>query len=99
MPARAYSVYILASASRRLYIGVTSDLPRRLQQHATGVIAGYTRRYGITTLVHVEPFDRVRDAIAREKQLKRWPRWRKDRLIASHHPDWCAPEPLAARRE
>ena len=91
MPARTYSVYILASVSRRLYVGVTSDLSRRLHQHATGAIPGYTRRYNITTLVHVETFAGVRDAIAREKQLKRRPRWRKDRLIANGAATWRSP--------
>jgi len=83
-----YHVYILASRSRRLYVGVTRDLRRRVWQHRRGVLPGLTRRYGITALAHAEHFPDVRAAIAREKQLKRWPRWRKDRLIEASNPAW-----------
>jgi putative endonuclease len=85
---REYHVYILANRSRRLYVGVTRDLRRRIRQHQRGVLSGFTRRYGITSLVHAEHFSDVRTAIVREKQLKRWPRWRKDRLIEASNPGW-----------
>ena len=88
MPRPTYYVYVLASASRRIYIGVTSDLRRRVWQHKHGLFPGFTKRYGITALVYVEKFADVRVAIAREKQLKRWPRWRKDRLINASNPGW-----------
>ena len=88
MPGHRYHVYILASRTRRLYVGITRDLPRRLHQHRAGLLPGFTHRYGVTRLVHAEEFDDVRLAIAREKQLKRWPRWRKDRLIEVANPGW-----------
>ena len=85
---RTYHVYILASRTRRIYVGVTGDLLRRVWQHKNGFFPGHTRRYGKNTLVHVEEFADIRAAIAREKQLKRWPRWRKDRVIDVRNPTW-----------
>jgi putative endonuclease len=82
-----YHVYILASKSRRLYIGVTNDLARRLQQHRTGLIHT-TAKYRVTRLVHAEPTDDVRAAIAREKQLKGWLRSKKLALISAANPTW-----------
>ncbi len=70
------AVYILASHSRRLCIGVTSDLPKRLWQHRNGVASDFPQRYRMNRLVHYEVFKRVTDAIAREKQLKGWRRER-----------------------
>jgi putative endonuclease len=89
-----YHVYILASRSRRLYIGVTNDLRRRIHQHKAGEIAGFTERYNINRLVHFESFTDIRDAKKREKQLKGWLRQRKIDLIESHNPEW---EDLADR--
>jgi len=83
-----YRVYILASHARHIYIGITRDLARRLWEHRYGPPRAFTRRYGIAMLVYVESFDDVRSAIEREKQLKRWPRWRKDRLIDAANPAW-----------
>src|SRR5215213_1790226 len=85
---RQFTVYILASASRRLYVGVTSDLVKRMWEHKTGSIQGFTRRYGITRLVHVETTETSHDAIAREKRIKGWLRRKKLALIESRNPDW-----------
>ncbi len=85
---RQYYVYILASQSRRLYIGVTRDLRRRVWQHKTGTIPGFSRQYRVTSLIHFETTSDVHAAIAREKQLKRWPRRRKVRLIERQNPGW-----------
>ena len=85
---RRYHVYIMASLSRRLYIGVTSDLRGRVWKHRTGAYAGFTKRYRITRLVYFETFGDVWAAIAREKELKAWPRRRKIRLIESVNPAW-----------
>ncbi len=85
---RTYHVYILASHSRRLYVGVTSDLRRRVAEHRSGALPGHTRRYRITQLVHFEAWTDARAAIAREKQLKRWPRERKFRLIEARNLAW-----------
>jgi putative endonuclease len=81
--------YILASQKNgTLYIGVTSDLPARLLQHRDGSLSGFASRYGAVRLVHAEFFDRMEDAIAREKQLKRWHRAWKVALIEESNPDW-----------
>jgi putative endonuclease len=85
---RQYYVYILASHSRAIYIGVTNDLVRRILQHRAGDGQPFTHEYRVQTLVYFETTANIHAAIAREKQLKRWPRWRKDRLIESHTPDW-----------
>jgi putative endonuclease len=85
---REYTVYILGSQSRVIYIGVTNDIRRRVWQHQQGLLPGFTRQYRVTRLVYLERTTDIRVAIAREKQLKRWPRWRKDRLIQRNNPDW-----------
>ncbi len=85
---REYYVYIMTSLSRQLYVGVTSDLRRRVWQHKHGALPGFTRKYRITDLVYLEQTTDIHAAIARAKQLKRWPRWRKDRLIAAHNAGW-----------
>lgn len=70
-----YAVYILASKKNgTLYIGVTGNLPLRVQQHASGTVPGFTQRYGVTTLVWFERHWDIHEAIAREKQLKGWNR-------------------------
>ena len=79
-------VYILASRSGTLYIGVTNDLARRTYEHKHGLLPGFTSKYKIHRLVYVEEFDRADDAIAREKQLKGWSRKRKIALIESLNP-------------
>ena len=88
MRTHSYHVYVLASRSRRLYVGVTRALERRVLQHRLGLTPGFASRYGITRLVHAESYTDIRVAIMREKQLKRWPRWRKDRLIERANPTW-----------
>ncbi len=83
-----YFVYILASRSRTLYIGVTNDLRSRLAQHRERVPGSFTARYNIERLVHVERFQYIQNAIAREKELKDWNRTRKIALIESGNPTW-----------
>jgi len=84
----AYYVYILASRSRNLYIGVTSELTTRIAQHKAGQIPGFTQTYRIDRLVNVEQFSSRNEAIAREKQLKGWRRARKVELIEATNPAW-----------
>lgn len=85
----AYYVYILASRKYgTLYIGVTSDLVRRVHEHKTKVVPGFTRRYGVDKLVLFEIFDDPANAIAREKELKKWRRDWKTRLIDEQNPNW-----------
>jgi putative endonuclease len=86
MPRRAW-IYICASLSRTLYIGVTSDLPRRIAQHRTRA-SGFTTRYRVDRLVYLEEAPDMRSAIAREKHLKRWARWKKVRLIDAANDGW-----------
>jgi putative endonuclease len=85
---RSYHVYILSSLSRCIYIGITNDLLRRVAEHKRGVIPGFTKKYHVTRLVHYEEYESVTNAITREKQLKRWPRVRKDRLIERDNLAW-----------
>ncbi|MEC3950910.1 GIY-YIG nuclease family protein [Sphingobium sp. HWE2-09] len=83
-------VYILASQPYgTLYIGVTSNLVGRLMQHRSDAIPGFTRQYGVHRLVRYEPCDMMEQAIAREKQLKRWRRQWKINLIESDNPHWA----------
>ncbi|MGB3330322.1 MAG: GIY-YIG nuclease family protein [Thermomicrobiales bacterium] len=83
-----YYVYIMASASRTIYIGMTNNLERRVWQHKAGTIDGFSRKYRTSRLVYIEDFGDVRDAIAREKQLKGWLRARKIALIEERNPRW-----------
>ena len=85
---RTYYVYIMASRSRVLYTGVTNDLARRVDEHKRGVNAGFTSRYRITRLVYFEEFADIRDAIAREKQVKSWTRTRRIGLVEQRNPFW-----------
>lgn len=81
-------VYILASKSKVLYVGVTNYLERRMSEHREGRIRGFTSRYGIFHLVHFEMFADIRDAIAREKVIKKWSREKKIRLIERTNRKW-----------
>jgi putative endonuclease len=71
-----------------LYTGVTSNLPKRAYEHREGLVAGFTKRHGLKTLVYYERFDDIRDAIQREKVIKHWPRAWKVRLIHAMNPEW-----------
>ena len=85
---RTYYIYIMASRSRVLYIGVTNDLARRVNEHKQSLIPGFTKKYRVTRLVYIEQFGDIRDAIAREKQIKGWVRARKLNLIEALNPTW-----------
>ena len=71
-----------------LYVGVTSDLPRRVAEHRQGVADSFTKRYGLKRLVYAERHDDIRTAIQREKTVKHWPRAWKVRLIHAENPEW-----------
>jgi len=87
-PIQGY-VYILASGKHgTLYIGVTNDLVGRVWEHRTGVLPGFTKRYKVHRLVWYEEYGLIADAIAREKQLKKWRRDWKIRLIEESNPEW-----------
>ncbi len=84
-----YYVYILASETRELYVGVTNDLTRRLAEHRSGLDPeSYVCVHRIVHLVHLESCGDIRDAIQREKQLKGWRRRRKLELIERFNPEW-----------
>jgi putative endonuclease len=84
-----YYVYILASRRHgTLYIGVTNDLSRRIEQHRAGAVAAFTRKYQVYRLVHFEIFDDPAAANMRERQLKKWNRDWKIRLIEEQNPEW-----------
>ena len=86
----------MASQTRTLYVGVTNDLQKRVYQHKTGAVEGFTHHYKLTSLVYFEESTDVKAAIEREKQLKGWLRSRKVSLIESTNPHWndLGPAPL-----
>ena len=85
---RKYWVYIMTNGSKTLYTGMTGDIARRVYEHRNHLVPGFTSRYNIDRLVHAESFSEVRDAIARERQIKGWVRSRKLALITGTNPDW-----------
>jgi putative endonuclease len=85
---RTYFVYIIASASRVVYTGMTNDLRRRVWEHKTKLVGGFTKKYNCTRLVLFEEFDNVEDAIAREKEIKGWLRRKKIALIERRNGSW-----------
>lgn len=84
-----YWVYILASRRNgTLYVGMTNDLPRRVEEHREGIASRFTKRYAVTRLVYFEGHDRIEEARAREYRVKKWKRpWKLD-LIEALNPDW-----------
>ena len=85
----ASHVYILASKKNgTLYIGVTSELKQRIVKHKESLIPGFTQRYKVYLLVYFEEYADIHDAIVREKQLKKWNRAWKIRLIEKMNPEW-----------
>jgi len=85
---RRFYLYILASKSRRLYIGMTSSLEARVLQHKCGSIPGFAQRYRINRLVYYEVFKYVDKCIARETELKKWRRAKKVALLERENPTW-----------
>ena len=83
-----FFVYIATNGSRTLYTGVTNDLARRMAEHRTVSIRGFTARYRIDRLVYFENTRDVLEAIRREKQIKGWRRERKIALVESVNPEW-----------
>ena len=82
-------VYIITNQSNKVvYIGVTNDVHRRLEEHRLGVNDSFSKKYVLNKLVFCEKHDNPEEAIAREKQLKKWIRKKKEILISSVNPDW-----------
>ncbi len=85
---KTYYVYLLSSKSRRLYVGVTSNLERRLYEHKNKLADGFTKSYSIDRLVFFESSNDVRVALEREKEIKKWRREKKISLIEAMNPVW-----------
>lgn len=85
---KRYYVYILASYTQRLYVGMTSNLEKRMWQHKTKAFAGFTATYNINRLVYLEVYQCVNDAIARERQLKTWGHAKKVALFIDDNRHW-----------
>jgi putative endonuclease len=83
---RRYYVYILGNRSGTLYIGVTNNIERRLFEHRTGVVTGFSRKYKLDRLLYLEETGQVDEAIAREKELKAWRRQKKLDLVRKANP-------------
>jgi putative endonuclease len=82
-------VYIITNPPNgTLYVGTTTDLPRRAREHRTGVAEGFTKQYGLHRLVYAERHDNILAAKQREMNIKHWPRARKVQLILRDNPDW-----------
>ncbi len=86
---RDYYVYIMTNFTNTvLYVGMTNDLDRRVAEHKSGQREGFTKRYNINKLVYWESSTNVKDAIAREKQIKGWTRKKKKELVETMNPSW-----------
>ena len=88
MSLRQYYVYIVTNKSGTLYIGITKDLQRRIFEHKSKLVEGFTKKYNVTRLVYYEVTDDARAAITREKQIKGWLRVKKVALVESVNPNW-----------
>jgi len=86
---KQYYVYILASKKNgTLYIGVTSDLVKRIYEHKNNLVEGFSKEYNVHSLVYYELHQEIEEAILREKQMKKWNRKWKMRLIEEKNPEW-----------
>jgi putative endonuclease len=86
---KTYFIYILASKRNgTLYVGMTNDLMRRIYEHKSGLIEGFTKKYSVNKLVYLESTDDAKAAIDREKRLKKWKRQWKIELIEKSNPNW-----------
>ncbi len=84
-----YYVYILSSQKYgTLYVGVTSNLLKRVYEHKEGIVAGFTKKYNVNQLVYYEIYHDINEAILREKQIKKWRRNWKANLIENANPNW-----------
>ncbi|MFO1158096.1 MAG: GIY-YIG nuclease family protein [Reyranellaceae bacterium] len=85
-----YYVYVLTNVKRNvMYVGVTNDLGRRVEEHRRGIGGVFTRRYKVNALVYAEEHELIDDAIAREKEIKGWRRSKKNALVEASNPTWA----------
>lgn len=105
-----YFVYLLTNWNNNvMYISMTNDLVRRVYEHKTKAVKGFTEKYNVNRLVYFEETSDVHAAIAREKEIKKWRREKKNALVIQANPEWCDlgddlglpchPEPCPERRE
>jgi len=89
MSYKQYFTYMMTNRWHNvLYTGVTNSLERRVGEHKSGTVKGFTKQYNCNLLVYFEEFGEIDQAIAREKQIKAWSRAKKDALVATTNPDW-----------
>ena len=90
MRERTYYVYLLTNWNNEvMYVGITNDLERRIFEHKAKAVKGFTEKYNVNKLVYFEQTSEVNGAIAREKEIKKWRREKKDALVKQVNPDWC----------
>ncbi|KAA0205531.1 GIY-YIG nuclease family protein [Candidatus Uhrbacteria bacterium] len=86
---KRFYVYFMSNDFRNvLYVGVTSQLVKRIEEHKAGIIDGFTKRYNVKNFVYFEDAPDWESAITREKEIKGWKRWKKDRLVNRFNPSW-----------
>jgi putative endonuclease len=86
---RTYYVYLLTNWNHKvMYVGMTNDLKRRIYEHKTKTVKGFTEKYNLNKLVYFEATSDVHAAIAREKEIKKWRREKKDALVVAANPEW-----------
>jgi len=89
MPRHKYYVYILTNWNNKvMYVGMTNNLERRILEHKSKLIEGFTKKYNVTKLVYYEVFDNVKVCIEREKEIKGWRREKKNKLVEKVNPKW-----------
>jgi putative endonuclease len=86
---RRYYVYLLTNWNNRvIYVGVTNDLTRRINEHKNKLVEGFTKTYNVDKLVYFEETNDVNSALAREKEIKKWRREKKNNLVLRMNPKW-----------
>lgn len=86
---RTYYVYLLTNWNDKvMYVGMTNDLKRRMHEHKTKAVKGFTEKYNLNKLVYFEATSDVHSAIAREKEIKKWRREKKNALVVRANPEW-----------
>jgi len=84
-----YYVYLLTNGNNKvMYVGMTNDLARRIYEHKTKAVKGFTEKYNVNRLVYFEETPDVHAAIAREKEIKKWRREKKNALVTQTNPEW-----------
>ena len=89
MTNKTYFVYLITNWNNKvMYVGVTNDLERRINEHRSKVVKGFTEKYNVNKLVHFEETSDVHSALEREKEIKKWRREKKDKLVEKANPEW-----------